>query len=134
MNASHACLFLAGVSAFRKLLDKNLGYRIFDFAHRVVNFLNLPDTLRHNMLDCSTSVLFYDHDYKAVYGIKQFIRTWKVCLESLYQSGADLHPLRGCYKEKKRYTVKSMRRILAELLSASVLRRRWWEMKHLLLI
>ena len=38
--------------------------------------------------------------------MSRFVRTRETRLESSYENGGDLHPLRGRYKEKERYTAK----------------------------
>ena len=38
--------------------------------------------------------------------MSRFVRTWEARLESLHENGGDLHPLRGRYKGKERYTAK----------------------------
>ena len=90
----------------KTLPDENLRYRIFDLANRVVRYSKLPDALQQDVLNRCASVLFYDHGYKAVHGMSKFDRIWKARLEDSYQSGGDLHPLRGRYKGKEKYTNK----------------------------
>ena len=38
--------------------------------------------------------------------MSKFVSTWKARLENSYESGVNLHPLRGRYKGKERYAVK----------------------------
>ena len=90
----------------KSLPDENLRYRIFDFANRVVKYSNLPDGLQDDVLDRCASILFYDHGYKGKGGMSRFDRTWKARLESSYQTGGDLHPLRGRYKGRERFVIK----------------------------
>jgi hypothetical protein len=89
-----------------KLLDKNLKYRIFDFANCVAKYSRLSAGLRKEVIKYCATILFYDHGFKSVHGLSRLDRTWCARMEHSYLTGGNNHPLRAQNKGTKRYTDK----------------------------
>ena len=62
----------------KRMPEKNIRYRIFDFAFLVTKYSKSSDRLRKKVIKYCATVLFYDHGYKSIKGISRLDRTWQI--------------------------------------------------------